>query len=147
MSQDQIEAAAATAQRFADGNGRVALELSEHGDTAVVRLHGNVDATLTRSLRDSLTWAVHHHPTVVVDLSAACAVDRSALVALARAHRRATALGAAICLVEPTRAVHAAIRAARLDDLLAVFDSVADAVAALGVRGDHGLVSTAGSIR
>jgi anti-anti-sigma regulatory factor len=103
MSQDQIEAAAAGAPRLADGNGRVPLELSEHGDTAVVRLRGNIDAALTRNLRDSLTWAVNHHTMVLVDLSAACVVDRSALVALARAHRRATALGAVLCLVERTR--------------------------------------------
>ncbi|GAA3347064.1 hypothetical protein GCM10020358_60440 [Amorphoplanes nipponensis] len=121
MSQDQIDVAA--------GNGGGALELSEHGDTALVRLCGHVDDALTRSLRDALTWAVNHHRMVVVDLSAVGAVDRFGLGALARAHDRATALGAALCLVAPPPAVRAALRAARLNDLFTVVDTCPGAAA------------------
>jgi hypothetical protein len=76
MSQDQI-VQAVKVPGIAAGNGRAALELSEYGDAALVRVRGSVDATLTRNLRDSLTWAVNQHRMVLVDLSAVEDVDRS----------------------------------------------------------------------
>ncbi|GAA3939384.1 STAS domain-containing protein [Actinoplanes auranticolor] len=121
MSEDQSGRTVVTgAAEFTEGAGRPAIELSEHEDTAVVRIRGPVDAALTPNLRDALTWAVRHHTAVFVDLSAVSAVDDAGLGALIRAHRRASSLGAALCLVAPSQPVMRALDAPRLSDVFTV---------------------------
>lgn len=125
MSEDLTNRTVVTeSARFADGAGPATIELSEQGDTAVVRLRGSVDAALTPSLRDALTWAVRHHQAVFVDLSGVPSVDASGLGVLARAQRRAVGLGAAFCLVAPSHPVLSALRVLRPDARFALVDAV-----------------------
>ena len=119
MSEDQIGETV-----VAEAPDSAAIALSEQGDTAVVRLRGPLDAALTRSLGDALTWAVNHHSAVFVDLSAVPAVDPFGLGALVRAQHRAVGMGTALCLVAPSQPVLKALRALRLDDVFAVVDNV-----------------------
>lgn len=100
MIEDQIGRTAATEVTY---RGRPAsVEPAVRGDTVLVCLRGPVDAALTRSLRDALSWVTSHHRMVLVDLSAVSAVDVSGLSALVLAHRRAVGLGASRRLVRPS---------------------------------------------
>nr|WP_221383239.1 STAS domain-containing protein [Actinoplanes polyasparticus] len=88
-------------------HGRIAL--AESGDVAILTLRGDIDATIARGLRDSLTWAVDHHPGVVLDVSAAAEIAPAGLDVLVRARRRGRGRGTPLCLVAPSRHLRAAL--------------------------------------
>jgi anti-sigma B factor antagonist len=104
------------------------IELTTHGDTALVRLHGNLDETMASDLRDALGWAVDRHPGVVVDLTGAPRVDPAGLGVLIRAYGRARHRGGVICLVAPSRFVLTVLHTMHVDGVFPIFD---DCVTAL----------------
>jgi anti-anti-sigma factor len=104
------------------------IELTTTGNSALVRVHGNLDATMAPDLRDALCWAADRHGNVVVDLSGSPRVDPAGLGVLIRAHGRAKHNGGVICLVAPSRFVLTVLHTMHVDGVFPIFD---DCVTAL----------------
>lgn len=104
------------------------IELTNSGDSALIRVHGNLDATTAPDLRDALCWAVDHHTAVVVDLAGSPRVDPAGLGVLIRAHGRAKHRDGVICLVAPSRFVLTVLHTMHVDGVFPIFD---DCVTAL----------------
>ncbi|HEY0531048.1 MAG TPA: STAS domain-containing protein [Actinoplanes sp.] len=104
------------------------IELTTTGDCALLRVHGNLDATMAPDLRDALGRAVDRHAAVVVDLAGSPRVDPAGLGVLIRAHGRAKHRGGVICLVAPSRFVLTVLHTMHVDGVFPIFD---DCVTAL----------------
>jgi anti-sigma B factor antagonist len=104
------------------------IELTTREESALVRVHGNLDATMAPDLRDALCWAVDRHPAVVVDLAGSPRVDPAGLGVLIRAHGRARHRGGVLCLVAPSRFVLTVLHTMHVDGVFPIFD---DCVTAL----------------
>jgi anti-anti-sigma factor len=104
------------------------IELTTRDDSALIRVHGNLDEATARDLRDALGWAVDRHGSVVVDLAGAPRVDPAGLGVLIRAHGRARHRGGVICLVAPSRFVLTVLHTMHVDGVFPIFD---DCVTAL----------------
>ncbi|MFI6076491.1 STAS domain-containing protein [Actinoplanes sp. NPDC051343] len=98
------------------------IELTTTGDSALIRVHGNLDATTAPDLRDALCWAVDRHPGVVVDLAGSPRVDPAGLGVLIRAHGRAKHRGGVLCLVAPSRFVLTVLHTMHVDGVFPIFD-------------------------
>lgn len=110
------------------------IEIDHDGDTALVRVDGDIDAALAPELRDALAWAVDHHRGVVVDLSAAPTIDPTGLGVLVRAHRRARGRAGTLCFAAPSRFLLTVMHTMHVDGVFPVFDDCPSACAWL--RGD-----------
>lgn len=120
------------------------IELTTTADSALVRVHGNLDATMAPDLRDALCWAVDRHNAVVVDLAGSPRVDPAGLSVLIRAHGRAKHRGGIICLVAPSRFVLTVLHTMRVDGVFPVFD---DCVTALRwVRAEAAATASAAAV-
>jgi anti-anti-sigma factor len=97
------------------------IELTTRDDSALVRVHGNLDATTASDLRDALCWAVDRHRAVVVDLAGSPRVDPAGLGVLIRAHGRARHRGGVLCLVEPSRFVLTVLHTMHVDGVFPIF--------------------------
>ncbi|MEV6846408.1 STAS domain-containing protein [Actinoplanes sp. NPDC051411] len=104
------------------------IELTTTGDSALVRVHGNLDATMAPDLRDALCWAVDRHTAVVVDLAGSPRVDPAGLGVLIRAHGRAKHRGGVICLVAPSRFVLTVLHTMHVDGVFPIFDECVTAL-------------------
>jgi anti-sigma B factor antagonist len=104
------------------------IELTTAAESALIRVHGNLDATTAPDLRDALCWAVDKHAAVVVDLAGAPRVDPAGLGVLIRAHGRAKHRGGVVCLVAPSRFVLTVLHTMHIDGVFPIFD---DCVTAL----------------
>jgi anti-anti-sigma factor len=120
------------------------IELTTRGESALLRVHGNLDATMAPDLRDALCWAVDGHPAVVVDLSGSPRVDPAGLGVLIRAHGRAKHRDGIICLVAPSRFVLTVLHTMHVDGVFPIFD---DCVTALRwVRAEAAASASAASV-
>jgi anti-sigma B factor antagonist len=120
------------------------IELTTRDDSALLRVHGNLDATMAPDLRDALCWAVDRHPAVVVDLSGSPRVDPPGLGVLIRAHGRAKHRDGIICLVAPSRFVLTVLHTMHIDGVFPIFD---DCVTALRwVQAEASATASAASV-
>jgi len=120
------------------------IEVTTAAGNALVRVHGNLDATTAPDLRDALSWAVDQHNGIVVDLAATPRVDPAGLGVLIRAHGRAKHRGSKICLVAPSRFVLTVLHTMHVDGVFPIFD---DAVTALRwLHAETAAATTAASV-
>jgi anti-sigma B factor antagonist len=120
------------------------IELTTTADSALLRVHGNLDARMAPDLRDALGWAVDRHSGIVVDLAGAPRVDPAGLGVLIRAHGRAKQRGGVLCLVAPSRFVLTVLHTMHVDGVFPIFD---DCVTALRwVRAEAAASASAASV-
>ena len=120
------------------------IELTTAAGSALVRVHGNLDANTAPDLRDALGWAVDRHAGVIVDLAGAPRVDPAGLGVLIRAHGRAKHRGGVVCLVAPSRFVLTVLHTMHVDGVFPIFD---ECVTALHwVRAEASATATAASV-
>lgn len=119
------------------------IELDFDGDTAVVRIRGDIDAALAPELRDVLAWAVDHHRGVVVDVSAAPTIDPAGLGVLVRAHRRARSRAGTLCFAAPSRFFLTVMHTMHIAGVFPVFEDCPSACAWLREGADAVLTAPA----
>lgn len=107
---------------------RVGLTLTT--TAVVVRLAGDVDLDVVDDLRTALDDAVALRPYVIVDLTAAAAVDSLGLNTLVRGRNAARRNGGELLLVGPSRFVQTVLRTMRLHTAFRVFETVPQALTA-----------------
>ncbi len=100
------------------------------GAYAVVVLSGEVDATNSEELYNILESVVLRHPRLlVVDLSALSFMDSTGLRMLLRSSRELDQQGGVLGLAAPQVSVARVLQLTRADQLIPVYESVADAIA------------------
>ncbi len=92
---------------------------------AVIEAGGELDTQCVSRLRSLFAAAGDH---VVVDLRGVTFMDASGLGVLATGGHRAGRLGGAVRLVGPSRQVRRLLALTRLDQVLTVFDTMAEAL-------------------
>lgn len=100
------------------------------GVCSVLRLAGEADMGSTE-LRDALTAQLAVRPRLLlVDMSALTFIDSAATQMIIAAHRVARHEGEALALVHPTPAVARVLGLVGVNQLISVYDSVEEAIAA-----------------
>jgi anti-anti-sigma factor len=99
-----------------------------HGQTAVVRLHGELDVLVSGELRETLGRAGDEYRNLVLDLGDVPLVDSTTVGVLVRAHQAAKAKGGVICLAAPSRFIVAVLHTMRLGTLFPTFPDSRHAV-------------------
>ena len=96
----------------------------------MVTLAGEVDATNAEQLHGALESVVREHPSLMlVDLSGLNFMDSTGLRMLLRASRALDRQGGVLGLVAPQASVARVLQLTKADQLIPVYDSVADAAA------------------
>jgi anti-anti-sigma factor len=120
----------ATAEEF-----RIEEELSRDG-TVVLAVRGDVDLHVARELEDSLAETVDEGGSrVVLDLSHVTFVDSMGLGVMLGSMKRLRAHGGELHLVVAGPELRRILEITRLDRILPLHDTRADALAAVGYRG------------
>lgn len=96
--------------------------IEERGGTAVVTVHGSLDADTAPALRAVLTEAVGDHRRVVVNLSGATHIDRLGLAVLIAAQDHANSGAVQLCFSAPSPALLSALCDLRAEELLTTID-------------------------
>jgi len=91
------------------------------GDTAVLRLHGELDMATAPGLGRALSTALDSRPTVLaLDLQELSFVDSTGLRVLITACRRAGEQGSTFVLRSPSRSVLKALQLTGVDQLMVI---------------------------
>jgi anti-anti-sigma factor len=105
-------------------------------DAVVLSLAGEIDIQSApelvarfEELEAQRTQEAQEALHLVVDLSAVDFLDSSALGALVAAHRSLTESGGSLCLACPRPHISKIFRITRVSDVIAMYDSVDDAIA------------------
>jgi anti-anti-sigma factor len=118
--------------RIAVGLLRASVTVPETTGTAytVVVLTGEVDATNSEELYNILESVVLQRPRLlIVDLSDLSFMDSTGLRMLLRATRELDQQGGVLSLAAPQASVARVLQLTRADQLIPVYESVADAIA------------------
>jgi anti-anti-sigma factor len=96
----------------------------------MVTLAGEIDATNSEELHSVLDSVVKEHPRLMlVELSGLSFMDSTGLRMLLRANRGLDREGGVVALVAPQGSVARVLQLTKADQLIPVYDSVADAIA------------------
>jgi len=102
------------------------------GQAAVVRLPVEIDLTIADELREALLAALNQGALgLIVDMTATTFCDSAGITALARAARRAAALGATLRIAASAPTVLRVFTLVGIDRLIDVYPDVAAARASL----------------
>jgi anti-sigma B factor antagonist len=96
----------------------------QDGDTLVVRLGGEVDMSWSQEVRRAVLDALAKSPKVAVHLAGVSYIDSSGIAALVEGFQQARGRGQSFLLVEPSDAVLAVLKLARLDKVFTLRDSL-----------------------
>ena len=108
------------------------VEVVERDDHALVTATGEIDAATADSVENAVTGALGSgFTTVLLDFADVTFIDSTGLGVLVRAHRSAESLDAVFAVVHPTPQTLKLIRLLGLDQLLHVYDSQEQALAAV----------------
>jgi anti-sigma B factor antagonist len=94
------------------------------GDTLVVRLGGEVDMSWSQEVRRAVLDALAKSPKVAVHLAGVSYIDSSGIAALVEGFQQARGRGQSFTLVEPSDAVLAVLKLARLDKVFTLRESL-----------------------
>lgn len=109
----------------------LSIEIDVKGDTVVVRLSGSADMDSCQLLNERLMEASEGSPTLLVlDLAGLGFICSLGLGAIVAAYLRMVRIEGRLRLVGPPDQVRELLRITKLDTLLEVHDSVAQAMAA-----------------
>ena len=107
----------------------IAIDVASIDGGAVLSVAGEVDLLTADRLSEALAVEVARNALVVVDLTAVEFLSSSGLAALALAHRAAVEAGHELRLVAGNRVTLRPIQITGMADEIAVFATLADAVA------------------
>lgn len=94
------------------------------GEHLVVRLGGEVDMSWSQEVRRAVLDALAKSPKVAVHLAGVSYIDSSGIAALVEGFQQARGRGQSFLLVEPSDAVLAVLKLARLDKVFTLRDSL-----------------------
>lgn len=117
--------------------GRLLAHLAAVGAAAVVRLTGDLDASVTEDLHAVLNHAMADRTHLVLDLHGVHLVDSTALGVFVRAHQRLKPHQGKVCLVAPSQFVRVVLHTMHLETVFPTFET---AGAALGRLADTTLL-------
>ncbi len=106
------------------------LSLQVMDGVSLVRVAGDLDLELLPALREVLQEALEPHPWVIVDLSGAGILESVGLSPLLVACQAARREGGDLLLANPAPIVRTVLRAARLQEMFPVHDTVPQAMTA-----------------
>ena len=107
------------------------VEVEERDDHALVVAIGEIDASTVGSVETAVRAALDGgHRQVLLDFAQVTFIDSTGLGLLVKSHRRAQSLDAVFAVVHPTPHTRKLMRVLGLDQLLHVYDSSQDALAA-----------------
>lgn len=107
------------------------VDVRTHDDHALVIAVGDIDMGTADELASVLAGALAAgHKRVLLDFSQVAFIDSSGLAVLVRAHRQAETTQARFAIVHPTPHTRKLIEVLGLDQLLFVYDSLDEALAA-----------------
>lgn len=111
----------------------VAVLPAGKGTCSLVRLAGEADLT-SAALRDALAAevAAGKPRLLLLDMSALAFIDSAAMQMIIAAHRIFRREGGTLALVSPTPAVARTLALSGVDEIIAVYGSAAEAIAAAG---------------
>lgn len=94
------------------------------GDYRIVRLAGEVDMSWSQQVRRAVLDALDASPKVAVQLAGVSYIDSSGIAALVEGFQLARGRGQSFVLLEPSDAVLAVLKLARLDRVFTLRDSL-----------------------
>ena len=107
------------------------VEVEERDDHALVTAIGEIDAATAGSVEEAVTAALDGgHPRVLLDFTDVTFIDSTGLGVLVKSHRRAQSLRSSFAVVHPTPHTRKLMRVLGLDQLLRVYDTADEALAA-----------------
>ena len=107
------------------------VDVEERDDHALVTATGEIDAATAHSLQEAVLTALDGgHRRVLLDFTHVTFIDSTGLGVLVTSHRRAQSLGARFAVVHPTSHTRKLIRVLGLDQVLSVYDTADEALAA-----------------
>jgi anti-anti-sigma factor len=109
---------------------RVSITQHVMAGISVVRVVGDIDLDVVTTLRAALDAAIAAQEWVIVDLSRAETVDSVGLSVLVTASFAARRAGGDLLLAAPSRFLSSVLRSARLATVLAVYDTLPQAISA-----------------
>jgi anti-sigma B factor antagonist len=115
----------------AQGQGSAELEITctEHENSIVVSLNGDLDPATSSWLRRQLLQQLGNRPTaLIVALDQVPFMDATGLRALAEANRWARLVGTRFQITGPRRLVRKVLAITGMDKMLAIYPTVADAL-------------------
>ena len=102
------------------------LETESEGNSALVRIRGDLDLQVVERVTEALTQIESGEPELlVIDLSRVSFMDSSGMGAIAAAHIRATDAGRRFAIVRPPAGVRQAFDRTRLDEVITITDDLA----------------------
>lgn len=96
----------------------------QDGEYLVVRLGGEVDMSWSQDVRRAVLDALAKSPKVAVHLAGVSYIDSSGIAALVEGFQQARGRGQSFLLVEPSDAVLAVLKLARLDKVFTLRDTL-----------------------
>jgi anti-sigma B factor antagonist len=129
-------------------------DLDSVNETAILRLHGDLDLLVEPQLRQALTDACADYRHVLLDLSNVRLIDSTGLGLLVRAHQSAKRKDGVVCLLSPSRFILTVLHTMRLHPVFPVFPDATMAInwlahmaaprsPATGEAGDRGALGRA----
>jgi anti-anti-sigma factor len=105
------------------------LETETEGNSALVRIRGDLDLQVVEPVTDALTQIESGEPELlVIDLSRVSFMDSSGMGAIAAGHIRATEAGRSFAIVRPPAGVRQAFDRTRLDEVITITDDLAASI-------------------
>jgi anti-anti-sigma factor len=129
---------------LASGSGALAVssaDVAMHDDVAVVRLSGELGASVLHAYLSGIWWLAR--ASSVVDLAELAFIDCACLGVLARHCKQIRCQGGSFALAGPQPAVHTVLAATGLLTWFEVHDTVREAVADAGTRRSPVFAATA----
>jgi anti-sigma B factor antagonist len=111
-----------------DAPGSAWYQVDQIGDFAVVHAGREIDSSTVHALAGAVTEAASLASHVVIDLTQVTFVDSSGLGALIVARKSAREHEGSMSLVSPPPAVRRLLGSTHLNDVFAVYDSLAEAI-------------------
>jgi anti-sigma B factor antagonist len=109
------------------------VDIEDRGDHAVVTAVGEIDAATADMVGDAVAGALNDgYRQVLLDFARVTFIDSTGLGMLVKSHRSAEAIQARFAVVHPTPQTRKLIKVLGLDQLLRIYDSHEQALAADG---------------
>ena len=102
------------------------ITVDEHGETAVVRVVGDIDLDGSMELRDSLLNRIARDLAVVVDLQKVALIDSSGVASLLEAYQAAREKGCGFVLAGVGSGVMRVLKLAKLEEVLPMAEDVGE---------------------
>jgi anti-anti-sigma factor len=102
------------------------LQTESEGNSALVRIRGDLDLQVAQQVADELTRVESSGPDpLVLDLSSLSFMDSSGMGVIAAAHARAVEAGRRFLIVDPPPGVRRAFEMSGLDEVITIVDDLA----------------------